>query len=243
VKVKVDDHIIVPTLDPAAVAADPNQAVEDYVASLLTLPMDPSRPLWEYHFLDLPTSEATSTMVIRVHHSLADGMSLLTLVFASGNSVADSKRPPAMPKQPKRTGAIYAPPRPSTAGALPFLRWVCSYFLLAWNTMVDVALFVATVVFLTDPDTLFKLSDDTAFNARRRFVHRSLSLDDVKFIKNAINCVSTTGYNIYCSTPSYSTTIYITANPHFLVHIGRPGYISNRPSVSRLVREFCKKSP
>lgn len=183
VKVKVEDHIIVPTLDPVAVAAGPDKAVEDYVASLSTLPMDRSRPLWEFHFLNFPTSEATSTAVIRVHHSLGDGMSLMKLLLSS----AEPTRLPAMPKQPKRTGAIYAP-RPRSPGALPFLGWVWSYFVLAWNTMVDVALFVATIMFLRDPDTLFKRSDDTVLNPRRRFVHRSLSLDDVKFIKNAINC-------------------------------------------------------
>ncbi|XP_047091696.1 wax ester synthase/diacylglycerol acyltransferase 11-like [Lolium rigidum] len=188
VKVKMEDHIVVPTLDPVAVAANPDQSVEDYVASLFTLPMDRSRPLWEFHFLNFPTSEATSTAIIRVHHSLGDGMSLMTLLMSSASSAADPTRLPAMPKQPERTGAIYAPRRPRSSGAMPFLGWVCSYFVLAWNTMVDVAAFIATMMFLRDPHTLFKRSDDTVFNPPRRFVHRSLSLDDVKFIKNAINC-------------------------------------------------------
>ncbi|KAM0836193.1 hypothetical protein ACQ4PT_062471 [Festuca glaucescens] len=187
VKVKVDDHIIVPALDPVAVEADADQVVEDYAASLVRLPMDASRPLWEFHFLDFPTSEASSTVVLLVHHSLGDGMSLMTLVFASARSVADPTRLPAMPKQPERTAAIYMP-RPRSAGALAFLGWVWSYFVLAWNTMVDVAFFAATVLFLRDPKTSFSHSDDTVFNPRRRFVHLSLSLDDVKFIKNAINC-------------------------------------------------------
>uniref|UniRef100_A0ACD5WLD3 Uncharacterized protein n=1 Tax=Avena sativa TaxID=4498 RepID=A0ACD5WLD3_AVESA len=150
--------------------------------------MDPSRPLWEFHFLDIPTSEATSTAVIRVPHSFGDGMSLMTLLFATARSAADPTRLPAMPKQPQRRGAIYVPP-PRSAGALAFLRWVWSYLLLAWNTMVDVAFFAATVLFLSDPKTLFKLSgDNMVSNPRRRFVHRSVSLDDVKFIKNAVNC-------------------------------------------------------
>ncbi|KAM0913643.1 hypothetical protein ACQ4PT_012062 [Festuca glaucescens] len=188
VKVKVDDHIIVPVLDPVAVEADADQVVEDYAASLVTLPMDASRPLWEFHFLDFPTSEATSTVVLRVHHSLGDGMSLMTLVFASARSVADPTRLPAMPKQPQRRAAIYMP-RPRSAGTMAFLGWVWSYFVLAWNTMVDVAFFAATVLFLRDPKTSFSRSDDdTVFSQRRRFVHLSLSLDDVKFIKNAINC-------------------------------------------------------
>ncbi|KAM0894252.1 hypothetical protein ACQ4PT_024587 [Festuca glaucescens] len=212
VKVKVEDHIVVPTLDPVAVAANPDQSVEDYVASLFTLPMDRSRPLWEFHFLDFPSSEATSTAVIRVHHSLGDGMSLMTLLMSSASSAADPTRLPAMPKQPERTGAIYAPQRPRFSGIMPFLAWVCSYFVLAWNTMranvvsriirkkaiagyspaiagyFKLCAFIATIMFLRDPHTLFKRSDDTVFNPPRRFVHRSLSLDDVKFIKNAINC-------------------------------------------------------
>uniref|UniRef100_A0ACD6AJX7 Uncharacterized protein n=1 Tax=Avena sativa TaxID=4498 RepID=A0ACD6AJX7_AVESA len=187
VTVNVHDHIIVPTLDPAAVEADPDQAMEDYTASLLTLPMDRSRPLWEFHFLDFPTSEASSTVLIRVHHSLGDGVSLITLLLASSRSAADPTRLPAMPKQPARAGAIYEPPaRSSGAGAL--LAWAWSYFLLAWNTAVDVAFFAATIIFLRDPDSLFRGEDDGMVHRSRRFVHRSLSLDDVKFIKNAMNC-------------------------------------------------------
>ncbi|KAF7073879.1 hypothetical protein CFC21_078799 [Triticum aestivum] len=190
--VNVEDHMIVPTLDPAAVEADPDRAVEDYVASVYTLPMDRSRPLWEFHFLDYPTSEAASTVVFRVHHSLSDGMSLITMLLASARSAADPTRLPAMPDQPARTGAIYAPRHreSASAGALAaFIAWIWPYLVLAWNTMVDVSFFAATTVFLRDPCTPFRRAEgDVTFNPRRRFVHRSLSLDDVKFVKNAMNC-------------------------------------------------------
>ncbi|XP_044950446.1 wax ester synthase/diacylglycerol acyltransferase 11-like [Hordeum vulgare subsp. vulgare] len=190
--VNVEDHMIVPTLNPAAVKADPDRAVEDYVASVYTLPMDYSRPLWEFHFLDFPTSEASSTVVLRVHHSLGDGMSLITLLLASARSAADPTRLPTLPEQPARTGAIYAPRRRdrTSAGALAaFIRWIWLYLVLAWNTMVDVSFFAATTVFLRDPCTPFRRAEgDVSFNPRRRFVHRSLSLDDVKFVKNAMNC-------------------------------------------------------
>ncbi|VAI20331.1 unnamed protein product [Triticum turgidum subsp. durum] len=190
--VNVDDHMIVPTLHPVAVEADPDRALEDYVASLYTLPMDRSRPLWEFHFLDFPTSEAASTAVIRLHHSLGDGMSLITLLLASARSVADPTRLPAMPEQPARTGAIYVPRRrqPPAAGVLAaFVTWIWSYLVLVWNTMVDFAIFAVTIVFRRDLHTLFKRVDgDVTSNRSRRFVHRSLSLDDVKLIKNVMNC-------------------------------------------------------
>ncbi|EAY75973.1 hypothetical protein OsI_03895 [Oryza sativa Indica Group] len=186
--VNLDDHIIYPELDMDAVAADPDKAVEDYVASLSTKPMDESRPLWEFHVLDFPTSEAAATTAIRVHHSLGDGMSLLTLLMACTRSAADPARLPAMPPLPTRAGAIYARPRPpASAGALAFAAWLWSFVALAWHTVVDVASFFATTMFLKDPHTLFKRVKHGEFQ-RKRIVHRGLSLDDVKLVKNAMNC-------------------------------------------------------
>ncbi|KAF7005405.1 hypothetical protein CFC21_020531 [Triticum aestivum] len=185
--VNVQDHMIVPRLDHAT---DPDKAVEDYIASLSTLPMDRSRPPWEFHFLDFPTSEAASTVAIRVHHAYGDGMSTMALLMMSTRSAAaDTKSHPAAPphRRPTRTSAIYAPQRPPlSAGVLAFVAWVWSYLVLAWNTAADIAYFAATIMFLSDPRTLFKRADD-GFHAKR-FAHRSLSLDDVKFLKNSMNC-------------------------------------------------------
>uniref|UniRef100_M8CNJ0 Uncharacterized protein n=1 Tax=Aegilops tauschii TaxID=37682 RepID=M8CNJ0_AEGTA len=145
--VNVDEHIIVPTLDPAAVASNPEKAVEDYVAMLSTLPMDRGRPLWEFHFLDLKTSGATSTVVLRLHHSIGDAMSIMTLFMASSCSTADPTRLPAMPPPPRRTGAIYQQrTRPPLSLSSDYLAWVWSYFVLAWHTLVDVALLAATTI-------------------------------------------------------------------------------------------------
>ncbi|PNT66932.1 hypothetical protein BRADI_3g18630v3 [Brachypodium distachyon] len=186
-EVNVDSHIIVPTLDPAA---DPDKAVEDYVASLSTLPMDHSSPAWEFHILDIPTSEATWTAALRVHHSFGDGVSLITLLIASTCSATDPTRLPAMLPPPTRKGAIYACPRrpPPSATALAFLVWVFSYLMLAWHTVMDVWSFVATIVFMRDPPTLFMRGSGDGEPRRTRFVHRSLSLDDIKFLKDAMNC-------------------------------------------------------
>ncbi|CAL4991986.1 unnamed protein product [Urochloa decumbens] len=186
--VDLDYHIIYPSLDDVAVARDPDRAVEDYVATLSMRPMDKSRPLWEFHMLDFPTSEAAATTAFRVHHSLGDGMSLLTLLMACTRSAADPARLPAMPSLPTRTGAIWERPRPpASAGAVALAAWVWSFVLLAWHTVVDVASFFATILFLRDPRTLFKRANQEP-GQKKRLVHRALSLDDVNFVKNAMNC-------------------------------------------------------
>ncbi|XP_062232100.1 wax ester synthase/diacylglycerol acyltransferase 11-like isoform X2 [Phragmites australis] len=186
--VDLDNHIIFPNLDPTATSANPDQVVEDYLSSLSTEPMDHSRPLWELHVLDFPTSEATATVAIRMHHSLGDGISLLSLLIACTRSAADPARLPELPPAPRRTGPVHARPRPPlSAGLVALLVWAWSYVVLAWHTLVDVVRFVATAWFLRDARTPFMGSEGVEFH-RKRFVHRTLSLDDVKFVKNAMKC-------------------------------------------------------
>ncbi|CAN6306583.1 unnamed protein product [Urochloa humidicola] len=189
----LDDHIIVPDLDRAAIAADPDRALEDYVASLSTLPMDQSRPLWELHVLDFPTSEAASAAVFRVHHALGDGTSLVSLLLACTRSAADPKATPAMPAaaaRRRRERPVYgAPPRPAwSAGALALAAWAVSCVLLAWHTAVDVARFVAMALGLArDPPNLFAGVKGVE-SRRKRFVMRTFSLGDVKLVKHALGC-------------------------------------------------------
>ncbi|TKW02043.1 hypothetical protein SEVIR_8G226000v4 [Setaria viridis] len=194
--VNLDDHIIVPDLDPAAIAADPDKVLEDYVSSLSTLPMDKSRPLWELHILDFPTSEAASAAVFRINHALGDGTSLISLLLACTRSAADPKALPVMPSampppaRLKGRRRVYgASPTPArSAGAMPFVAWVLSCVLLAWHTIVDVVSFAALALDLVrDPRTVFTGVKGVEFR-RKRFVSRGLSLDDVKHVKNVLGC-------------------------------------------------------
>uniref|UniRef100_A0ACD5VK81 Uncharacterized protein n=1 Tax=Avena sativa TaxID=4498 RepID=A0ACD5VK81_AVESA len=194
-RVNIDDHVIVPDLDPTATSSDPDRALEDYVSSLSTLPMDQSRPLWELHVLDFPTSEAAAAVVLRVHHSVGDGVSLLSLFIACTRRASDPATLPALPTTGgRRAGPVYAlssRPRlsPSSWRALAALAaWVMSLLVLLWHTVVDVACFAATATsVLGDRPTLFKGAEGVEFRPKR-FVNRTLSLDDVKYVKNAINC-------------------------------------------------------
>ncbi|TVU35506.1 hypothetical protein EJB05_17402, partial [Eragrostis curvula] len=211
--VNLDDHIIVPALDPAATTADPDRALEDYVASLSTRPMDHSRPLWELHVLDFPTAESAAAVALRMHHSLGDGVSLLSLFMACTRRVAD---PDALPSLPPagRAGPLYAVPRPQRGGLrlAALALWALSFLVLAWHTVVDVALFIATVASLVrDKRTVLKGAEGTELRPKR-FVNCTLSLDDVKYVKNAMGC----GSNKPFSTFAYVDVLFQTVNDVFL---------------------------
>ncbi|XP_019189002.1 PREDICTED: O-acyltransferase WSD1-like [Ipomoea nil] len=175
-KVNVDDHIICLDLEPDMQSAD--EFVENYASSLTTKSLDISKPLWEIHILNIKTSEANSIAILKIHHSLGDGISIISLVLACTRKASDPNSLPTIPSS-NRTR-----PKIGFFRQLLLSAWLCLMFIL--NTVVDITLFLATILFLKDTDTPLKAKNGDTFNPRR-LVHRTVSLDDIKLVKNAMN--------------------------------------------------------
>ncbi|KAH0925097.1 hypothetical protein HID58_017353 [Brassica napus] len=130
VSTRVEDDVVVPDLDYSNIE-NPDEFIEDYTSHLANNPMDVSRPLWEFHVLNIKTSNAESFGIGKFHHSLGDGMSLMSLLYASSRKTSD----------------------PSFSYYCDYKKtWILKLFLLS-----------------------------------RKVIHRIISLDDVKFVKNTMN--------------------------------------------------------
>ncbi|KAM3681970.1 hypothetical protein ACB098_12G037100 [Castanea mollissima] len=175
--VDLEDHVIVPDLDPNIDFAD--QLVEDYISELTTKPMDLSKPLWELHLLNIKTSDAEAVGVFRIHHSMGDGASLISLLLACTRKTLDPEALPSVPEY-KQAGST------NSGGFWWFLLAFWSVLRLIWNTLVDMLLFGATVMFMKDTKTPIKGAPGVEHNIKK-FVHRTISLDDIKLVKNALN--------------------------------------------------------
>ncbi|KAG5401212.1 hypothetical protein IGI04_015819 [Brassica rapa subsp. trilocularis] len=81
-RVNVEDHVIVADVDMNEIGEDGESFVEDYISRLTMLPLNKSKPLWDIHILNVKTSDAEAVCVIRSHHSLGDGTSLMSLLLA-----------------------------------------------------------------------------------------------------------------------------------------------------------------
>ncbi|KAL5568354.1 hypothetical protein UlMin_024929 [Ulmus minor] len=177
--VNLEEHVFVPKFDSKI--DNPNQFVEDYISHMTTSPLDMSKPLWELHLLNLKCSQAESLGVFRIHHSVGDGASLMSLLLACTRKTSDPEALPTLPTTTKHSS--------SSDHSSPF--W---WFLLAawyaivmiWNTFVDVMVFAMTILFLKDTNTPIKGAEGVELTTKR-FVHRSISLDQIKFIKKAMN--------------------------------------------------------
>lgn len=88
------------------------------VEQLLSEPLDLSHPPWQCHLMTTPTGDA---LVIRVHHCIADGIALASVLLALTDSPPDSPDAPAAGAPPaagrfRLGGAVWAGARSALRG-------------------------------------------------------------------------------------------------------------------------------
>ncbi len=71
--------------------------LQDFVSRLSTTPLDPARPMWQFHLVD--NYEGGSAVVVRIHHSYADGIALVRVMLSMTDAAPNG--PPAMPFEPR----------------------------------------------------------------------------------------------------------------------------------------------
>jgi WS/DGAT/MGAT family acyltransferase len=93
----IDDHVVRVAL-PGKAGRKELQAL---VSRLAITPLNPARPLWQYHFVE--NFDGGSALIARVHHCYADGIALVQVLL----SMTDAGRtgPPAMSPPPKNLRA------------------------------------------------------------------------------------------------------------------------------------------
>ncbi|CAN1250599.1 Wax ester synthase/diacylglycerol acyltransferase 5 [Linum perenne] len=178
--VNLNDHIVIPNVGDDSVES-PDEFVGDYVSHLSTFPLDSSKPLWELHLLNVKTSDAEAVGVFKIHHSVGDGASLVSLLLACTRISSDPQALPTVPIR-KRTRVDVS------SGLCWIFLFIWMLLKMTWNTLVDSFLLAATMLFLTDTKTPIKAPTKEG-QKPRRFVHRTLSLDDIKLVKNSMNTV------------------------------------------------------
>ncbi|CAA0812992.1 O-acyltransferase (WSD1-like) family protein [Striga hermonthica] len=179
-KIDLNKHIIAPKIDPGV--ENPDDFIDDYISSLSKSQMTHDKPLWEVHVLNVKNSDANSTVVFKIDHSIGDGVSLISLVMACARKKPESQYLPPVANKKAREEKVDA--KNGLMKRLFVSVW--TLILLLFNTLVDLLLFLATLMFLKDTKTVIKASGNVEL-CPRRFVRRVISLDDVKLVKNAMN--------------------------------------------------------
>ncbi|XP_025606377.1 wax ester synthase/diacylglycerol acyltransferase 11 isoform X2 [Arachis hypogaea] len=181
--IDLDSHIIVPEINSSEIEFS-DRFVEDYISNCTKTPLDITKPLWELHLLNIKTSDADSVGVLRMHHSMGDCVSLMSLLIASTRKSSDPNALPTVPaattkeEEKQKRGFLMM-----LFGPLMALWWD---LVLMWHTFVDLMMFVLTVLFLKDTWTSLKGAPGVELNTKR-YVHRIVSMDDIKLLKKEMN--------------------------------------------------------
>ena len=71
--------------------------LEALVSRLISMPLDPARPMWQFHLVD--NFAGGSAVIARIHHCYADGIALVRVMLSMTDS--EPNGPPAMPFEPR----------------------------------------------------------------------------------------------------------------------------------------------
>lgn len=182
----IDEHLRVTTLPPPG----DQRALEELVSRLMSVPLNPIRPLWQIHLIE--DYQGGSALIARLHHCIADGLALVAVLMSLTD--ADQKDGPAT------LPSLQSPAQPHNrlARAMRTARTLTEEVVhesfiaardpqrvidLAWLGAGGVARLVRILLRVPDPPTLFKgpLGID-----KRAAWSRAIALEDVKAVSQVM---------------------------------------------------------
>jgi diacylglycerol O-acyltransferase / wax synthase len=94
----LDHHLVVERLAPAPGQSE-RTALQQLVGRLATTTLDRRRPLWQFHLIE--QYDGGSALIARIHHCIADGIALISVML----SITDGGRDPPVPAARAEPGA------------------------------------------------------------------------------------------------------------------------------------------
>ena len=97
-------------------AAPAERELQALVSRLASTPLDPARPMWQFHLVD--NYEGGSALIARIHHCYADGIALVRVMLSMTD--ADRERPAgdAVRAAPRASGTRRRRSAGAVAGAV-----------------------------------------------------------------------------------------------------------------------------
>ncbi|KAL6269407.1 hypothetical protein ACE6H2_026318 [Prunus campanulata] len=99
VEVKVEDHVNIPIFPPSLSPEAYDKYLDDYISKLAVERLSPEKPLWEFHIIKYPTSNAAGNVIIKLHHALGDGFSLMSALLSCLQRADDPRLPLTFPSR------------------------------------------------------------------------------------------------------------------------------------------------
>ncbi|RWR96235.1 O-acyltransferase WSD1 isoform X1 [Cinnamomum micranthum f. kanehirae] len=130
VEVKLEDHVNIPIFPEGLSRQSYDEYFKEYLSKIAREKLPQNRPLWDIHIIKYPTSSAAGAVVIRLHHAMGDGFSLMGALFSCVRRVDDPSLPLTFPSSQSK-------PQEQKGGVLGFLRNGTRLLSVMFNTTSD----------------------------------------------------------------------------------------------------------
>ena len=169
--------------------------LETLVSELMATPLDPSKPMWQFHLVE--GYEGGSAVVVRIHHCYADGIALIQVMLSMTDADREGRVPGPVPPPPKESESTGGDP---LAGALKMATKMGSVLIEKgvdlWHEPAKaVALAKQGSAFTEELAKLVLMEEDsrTCFKGRPGVAKRvawadPISVAEVKAVGRALDC-------------------------------------------------------
>ncbi|KAI3744955.1 hypothetical protein L1987_58054 [Smallanthus sonchifolius] len=179
VDVKGEDHIKVPQFPDGLSPESYDHYFNDYLSKMAMDPLPQTRPLWEVHIFKYPTSNASGSLVFKLHHALGDGFSLMGALLSCLQRADNPSIPLTFPnfqkasyKQDNEIKSLISVVPQALSGAL--------------NTVLDFCGSILKSSFLKDNQTPIRSGKEGVEFRPINIITMTFSLDQIKKIKSSL---------------------------------------------------------
>ncbi|KAI4351612.1 hypothetical protein L6164_005956 [Bauhinia variegata] len=195
VQVNLKEHIKIPIFPHGMSPESYDKHFNDYLSRIAMEPLPQSRPLWEIHIVNYPTSNAASSVVFKLHHGLGDGYSLMGALLSCLQRADDPSLPLSFPLIKSESANDYSI-------FSRFSRILSS----AFNTVADFGWSMLKSSVLEDDKTPIRSGDEGVEFRPITISNMAFSIDQIKDIKSRLGV---TLNDVITGIVFYGTRLYM----------------------------------
>ncbi|KAJ1419596.1 O-acyltransferase, WSD1, N-terminal [Sesbania bispinosa] len=199
VDVNLKDHVKIPIFPEGKTMELYDKCFHDYLSSISMEQLPQGRPLWEIHMVNYPTSDASGTIIFKLHHALGDGYSLMGALLSCLQRADDPFLPLSFPSlRPSKLNESS-----STKSLWRRFSWMLTS---AFNTASDFGWSILKSSVISDDKTPIRWGDEGADFHPISISSVSFNIDHIKYIKSRLKV---TINDVVTGIVFYGTRLYM----------------------------------
>ncbi|XP_048496452.2 LOW QUALITY PROTEIN: wax ester synthase/diacylglycerol acyltransferase 1 [Beta vulgaris subsp. vulgaris] len=207
VEVNVEDHIKFSKFPEHLSPENYSDHFDDYISKIATSQLPKDKPLWEVHTFNYPTkNNAAATLIVKFHHAVGDGTSLMGVVFSCFKRVDDPTLPLTFPSTTRTSSSKGHQLHDFKATLMKVINIVPKFLCSMLSSIYDFGQTLRVVLVEDDLTPIRSGNTNMAIPCSAKVCSVTLSLTDVKRIKSILQ-VSVN--DVVMGIISFATRLYI----------------------------------